>query len=60
MSKFKKQIILSVGLSVGLSSLSSAIAQSIPMNNGIYDMRPKNSFRGGAIGKGGKIKYQRR
>jgi hypothetical protein len=56
MSKFKKQIILSVGL----TSLSSAIAQSIPINNGIYDMRPKNSFRGGAIGKGGKIKYQRR
>ena len=56
MSKFNKQIILSIGL----TSLSSAIAKNIPINSGIYDLKPKNSFRGGATGKGGKIKYQRR
>lgn len=50
------------------SSLSAAIAYTlcasapthIPVVNGIYDMRPKNSFRGGSRGKGGKIKYARR
>ena len=56
MSKFKKQIVLAAGL----ASLSSAIAQSIPMNSGIYDIKPKNAFRGGSRGKGGKIKYARK
>ena len=51
------------------SSLSAAIiytlsviatAANIPTVNGIHDMRPKNSFRGGSRGKGGKIKYARR
>ena len=32
---------------------------NIPQTSGVYDMRPKNSFRGGSIGKGGKVKYRR-
>ena len=55
MSKFKKKIILIIGL----TGLSSAVSQSIPTSMGMYDMKPKNSFRGGSIGKGGKIKYRR-
>ncbi len=46
-------------MSVGLS-LSSYATASIPTVNGIHDMRPKNHFRGGSRGKGGKIKYARR
>ena len=50
------------------SSLSAAIVYTLsvgakcnpPMSAGIYDMKPKNSFRGGSRGKGGKIKYARR
>jgi hypothetical protein len=50
------------------STLSMAIAAilsshgamaNIPQTSGVYDMRPKNSFRGGSIGKGGKVKYRR-
>tara|TARA_R110000850_G_C9896774_1_gene459460 strand:+ start:815 stop:982 length:168 start_codon:yes stop_codon:yes gene_type:complete len=55
MSKFKKQVALS--LTMALLSSASAIPSA---STGVYDLKPKNSFRGGAIGKGGKIKYQRR
>jgi hypothetical protein len=47
------------------SQLSVAVAiavshsYSIPNCNGMYEMRPKNYFRGGSVGKGGKIKYRR-
>ena len=54
MSKMKKQI--AVILSCSVMSLTSS---AIPTSVGIYDMRPKNAFRGGSIGKGGKVKYRR-
>tara|TARA_R110000822_G_scaffold91912_1_gene211722 strand:+ start:71 stop:244 length:174 start_codon:yes stop_codon:yes gene_type:complete len=54
MSKMKKQI--AVILSCSVMSLTSS---AMPTSAGIYDMRPKNSFRGGSIGKGGKVKYRR-
>ena len=55
MVELSKQILISATL-VALSRHSSAI----PMASGIYDMKPKNAFRGGSRGKGGKIKYARR
>jgi hypothetical protein len=50
-SKHKKILLAN---SIGLFSLNSvfAIEVKVPQKD--------NSFRGGAIGKGGKIKYQRR
>ena len=50
------------------SSLGAAIVYTLsvgakcnpPIAGGIYDMKPKNSFRGGSRGKGGKIKYARK
>ena len=54
MSKMKKQI--AVILSCSVMPLTSS---TMPTSVGIYDMRPKNSFRGGSIGKGGKVKYRR-
>ena len=50
------------------NSLSAAVAAiSISANakagltaHNIYEMSPKNSFRGGSRGKGGKVKYPRR
>ena len=56
-SLFKKRV-LSTLIIYSLSV--SATSANIPTVNGIYDMRPKNSFRGGSRGKGGKIKYARR
>ena len=56
MSKLNKQIILSVGM----VALSVGAINQVPMSVGIYDMKPKNSFRGGSRGKGGKIKYTRK
>ena len=55
MGKLNKQIVLSVGMAVSFSSIGQ-----VTMSKGIYDMKPKNSFRGGSRGKGGKIKYARR
>jgi len=54
MGKLSKQILISATL-VALSRHSSAI----PVTAGIYDVKPKNAFRGGSRGKGGKIKYKR-
>ena len=57
MGKLNKKLAMNMAiLGLGTSSLSAAIFAS---NTGIYDMRPKNHFRGGSIGKGGKIKYRR-
>ena len=51
------------------NSLSAAVAYAISISasakagltaHSIYDMSPKNSFRGGSRGKGGKVKYPRR
>ena len=53
MSKMKKQI--AVILSCSVMSLTSS---TIPTSVGIYDMRPKNSFRGGSIGKGEDKKHK--
>lgn len=53
---FKKSIIY---VAIGISLSAGSIA-TIPAGNGIYDLRPKNHFRGGSRGKGGKIKYARR
>ena len=55
--------------SLNKSSLSAAIAYAISISasakagltaHDIYDISPKNSFRGGSRGKGGKVKYPRR
>jgi hypothetical protein len=48
---------LSMAIAVTLSSYGTM--SNIPQASGVYDMRPKNSFRGGSVGKGGKIKYRR-
>jgi len=58
-----KVVILGTG-----STLSEAIAiyikaasiSEVSFTSPIYDMKPKNAFRGGSRGKGGKIKYARR
>ena len=51
------------------NSLSAEVAYAISISasakagltaHSIYDMSPKNSFRGGSRGKGGKVKYPRR
>jgi len=55
MGKLSKQIIMSATI----LALSSAATSQIPFSIGIYDIKPKNSFRGGSTGKGGKIKYRR-
>jgi len=57
MGRLSKKVLQSTILyTLSLSSVSA----NIPVVNGIYDMRPKNHFRGGSRGKGGKIKYARR
>lgn len=56
MGKLNKQIVISI---LGVSLSQSAFSQ-IPEAYNFYDVRPKNSFRGGSRGKGGKIKYARR
>jgi hypothetical protein len=48
---------LSMAIAVTLSSHGTMA--NIPQTSGVYDMRTKNSFRGGSIGKGGKVKYRR-
>jgi len=53
MGKLNKQILISATI------LALSAASQIPHTHGIYDLRPKNSFRGGSIGKGGKVKYRR-
>ena len=47
-------------ISATLAALTCNITSAIPTTSGMYDMRPKNHFRGGSKGKGGKIKYPRR
>jgi hypothetical protein len=56
MSKLTKQVLISATI----AALSVGSLSQVPVVNGIYDMRPKNHFRGGSRGKGGKIKYARR
>ena len=55
MGKNKKVLVSSA-----LAALSLSMTSAIPTTSGMYDMRPKNHFRGGSKGKGGKIKYPRR
>lgn len=55
MGKLSKQILISATL----AALNAHTASSIPTSSTIYDTRPKNHFRGGSIGKGGKVKYRR-
>lgn len=58
MGKLNKKLAMNLALlGMGTSSLSSAIFAT---NTGMYDMLPKNHWRGGSVGKGGKIKYPRR
>lgn len=54
MSKLNKQVLITATC-FALANHSARI----PVFSGIYDIRPKNSFRGGSIGKSGKIKYRR-
>ncbi len=54
--KLSKQVLLSATL----VALNCSAASAIPCTGGMYDMRPKNHFRGGSKGKGGQIKYPRR
>ena len=55
MSKHSKKILIVASI----AALNLNAVSAIPFSNGMYDMRPKNHFRGGSIGKGGKIKYRR-
>lgn len=55
MFKLSKQLLIVVKI----TSLNVGVIGVIYSSVGMYDMRPKNSFRGGSRGKGGKIKYQR-
>ena len=60
MERLKKS--LNVGV-IGLiaSVISKSASPTVKLTaHGIYDMSPKNSFRGGSRGKGGKVKYPRR
>ena len=51
---FKKSIIyVAIGLSLSAASVHVTAASNC------HDLRPKNHFRGGSRGKGGKIKYKR-
>ena len=54
--KLSKQMLLSATM----VALNCSMTSAIPTTSGMYDMRPKNHFRGGSKGKGGKIKYPRR
>ena len=47
-------------ISATLAALNCSMTSAIPTTSGMYDIRPKNHFRGGSKGKGGKIKYPRR
>lgn len=42
-----------------IASMHAHIASVAAIPSAAYDMTPKNSFRGGSRGKGGKIKYRR-
>lgn len=57
MSKLSKQILISATVAA-LNTRSYAM--SMYLKNDTYDTRPKNYWRGGSVGKGGKIKYPRR
>ena len=57
--KFSKLGKSTLSMAIALTLSSHGTMVNIPQTSGVYDMRPKNAFRGGSTGKGGKVKYRR-